>query len=496
MTDDVYAPPVPPVPRWQPSPAARALQELWAAPPSPLPLPTWVFVAAVALAAAASAGERPGLAVTLTLCGLVAVAVAAGALRGVLAVALALVPLVRDSGLVVGLAVVAALLAGTFAVVRPRTPLALLLAPFTPLLALPRVVPAIRLLRRRLDAGGGRRYAPVLRAGLLTAAVLLVFGPLLVSADALFGDAVLSVLPSPDAGLLTGRFLLAALAMAAALVVGLTAAAPPRWDDLAVRPPSGRARLEWLVPVVALDLLLAGFVAVQGIAALGGADEVLRSGGVTYADRAREGFGQLLACTVLVVLVVAVTVMCAARDSRRDRVLLRTALGALCLLSLCVAAVALTRLGHYQQAYGWTRARVFAAGAEAYVVTVLVLLIAAGVRLRTAFLPRALAGAAAFLVLLAAVVDLDGFVAERNVDRYAVTGDLDIHYLGSLSADAVPALDRLPEPLRSCALGPIALGLGSGDGLGGINLSRVRAREVLAGQQFPTPWSSLCSGQG
>ena len=38
------------------------------------------------------------------------------------------------------------------------------------------------------------------------------------------------------------------------------------------------------------------------------------------------------------------------------------------------------------------------------------------------------------------------------MQRYAETGRIDLDYLRGLSADAVPALDRLPEPLRSCAL--------------------------------------------
>ncbi len=43
-------------------------------------------------------------------------------------------------------------------------------------------------------------------------------------------------------------------------------------------------------------------------------------------------------------------------------------------------------------------------------------------------------------------------VAERNVTRFAADAKIDLAYFQSLSADAVPALDRLPEPQRSCAL--------------------------------------------
>ena len=41
--------------------------------------------------------------------------------------------------------------------------------------------------------------------------------------------------------------------------------------------------------------------------------------------------------------------------------------------------------------------------------------------------------------------------AERNIDRYQQTGQLDTDYLLSLSPDVEQALQRLPEPIRQCA---------------------------------------------
>jgi hypothetical protein len=46
----------------------------------------------------------------------------------------------------------------------------------------------------------------------------------------------------------------------------------------------------------------------------------------------------------------------------------------------------------------------------------------------------------------------DSLAARWNVDRFADTGRIDTAYLSMLSADAVPALDRLPEPQRWCVL--------------------------------------------
>ena len=60
------------------------------------------------------------------------------------------------------------------------------------------------------------------------------------------------------------------------------------------------------------------------------------------------------------------------------------------------------------------------------------------------------------------------------------TSRLDIAYLETLSADAAPAIAELPPELRSVALVPLANRLAAGDGWGSLNLSRHRARSLLA----------------
>ena len=89
---------------------------------------------------------------------------------------------------------------------------------------------------------------------------------------------------------------------------------------------------------------------------------------------------------------------------------------------------------------------------EGWLGFVVVLVMVAGVRLDGRWLPRAVVvtGAAALLGL--AAVNPDGYVAERNVDRYVETGNADWSYLAGLSADAVPALRELPAEAQPCVL--------------------------------------------
>ena len=74
----------------------------------------------------------------------------------------------------------------------------------------------------------------------------------------------------------------------------------------------------------------------------------------------------------------------------------------------------------------------------------------------------------------------DGTIARHNIERWRDTGNIDASYLQTLSADAAPAIAKLPPDLRDVALDPLATRLAEGDGWGSLNLSRHRARDVLA----------------
>jgi hypothetical protein len=88
--------------------------------------------------------------------------------------------------------------------------------------------------------------------------------------------------------------------------------------------------------------------------------------------------------------------------------------------------------------------------------------------------------ASAGLGLLAlALAGPDALAARWNVDRFEDTGRVDVRYLSTLSDDAVPALQRLPEPQRSCALAGRAP---VDDGWTTWNLARARAADSLREQ--------------
>ncbi|MFC0532991.1 DUF4153 domain-containing protein [Phytohabitans kaempferiae] len=179
--------------------------------------------------------------------------------------------------------------------------------------------------------------------------------------------------------------------------------------------------------------------------------------------------------------------------SMRDRLLVRVLLGGLAALCLVIVASALFRMHTYEEAYGFTRLRLLVSACVLWLGSVLVMVLVAGVRLRAGWLPQAAVGSGVAALVGLALLDPDHFIADRNVHRYEQTGRIDVAYLAELSADAVPALDRLPATLRTCALGDVARDLGQESDWRAWNLGTDRARHALGDHPDTSyPWSEAC----
>ncbi len=128
-------------------------------------------------------------------------------------------------------------------------------------------------------------------------------------------------------------------------------------------------------------------------------------------------------------------------------------LGLLCALTLLVVASALRGMSVYQDAYGFTTLRLFVDVFEGWLGFVVLAIMVAGALGRGAGCraSRSCPGRSRLIGL--AAINPDAWVAERNIDRYEATGDLDLRYLQSLSADAAPVIvERLPEDVAGCVL--------------------------------------------
>ncbi|MFD4469989.1 DUF4153 domain-containing protein [Rhodococcus sp. NPDC058505] len=461
---------------------------------------------AAAVAGAAGAGVvaaatlgAPSIAYPIT--GLAVAATALAAVRprptrthllaATVAVLLLAVATVRDNGILVAACVVAAWTVASVALLDVRTWTGVALAPTAAARALPRVGGWVRRgrARRRAAPGGGTRYGRVAAVAALTALLVALFGALFAGADPEFGRLLSGAVPTVRVDAPVGRILLGLLIAGATLAVTYLRRRPPRLDALA--PAAGRPvpRWEWAVPLAALDVLFGVFVAVQARVLFGGDGHVRGTADLTYANYARQGFWQLCAVSVLTLIVIAVAVRRIDRRAARDRMLARLLLGALCLLSLVVVASALHRMSLYQSAFGFTRLRLGVSVVELWLGGVFLLLLLAGIRMRGGRLPRLVLGSGVAALLAFAALNPDGYIAERNVDRYQRTGAIDIGYLRGLSTDAVPALDRLPEPVRSCALIGTSV---PADAWYQVNAARSAARQIL--RERPVDLNVVCAG--
>jgi two-component system, OmpR family, sensor histidine kinase BaeS len=161
-----------------------------------------------------------------------------------------------------------------------------------------------------------------------------------------------------------------------------------------------------------------------------------------------------------------------------DRLWMRVSLGLLCALTLVVVVSALHRMQLYQEAYGFTQARLVVDVFEGWLGVVVLAVALSGVVRWGAWVPRFALITGVVALLGIAAINPDELIARHNIERYEETGKIDVEFLATLSDDAVPILaTRLPEPLRTEAMG--GRDRYDDDWLA-WNLGRWRAAEYLA----------------
>jgi len=315
---------------------------------------------------------------------------------------------------------------------------------------------------RRVETGraAGWRHAAAIARGLAIAAPLVVvFGALFMSADAVFAELVSNVVRF-DFGRIAGHIVL--FSIAAWLSTGylrgfLTGTELPplpnrpqgiEGPDVLVSKRLMLGITEVATALAALNLLFLVFVIVQFRYLFGGDALVQVTPGLTYADYARRGFFELVFAVVLVVPVLLAADWLVDRRIRRDALVFRGLAGVQIGLVLAIAASALQRLRLYHASYGLTGSRFYAMVLLFWIGVMLVWLAATVLRgRRDVFAFGALTSGLATVALLF-VIDPDAVIARTNVARMASADApvrFDVAYATSLSADAIPVLmDALP----------------------------------------------------
>jgi hypothetical protein len=174
-----------------------------------------------------------------------------------------------------------------------------------------------------------------------------------------------------------------------------------------------------------------------------------RISGVSYADYARRGFGELtVAATACAVLILVLD-----RHTRREANPGQTAWavtwGYWCPLLLIgevlvVLVSAWHRVSLYEAGYGYTMLRVYVQACIVGVAIALVLLASELAGFEGDFdgrrVGRRVAVVAAVFLMVFSFANPERWVVARNIDRYRATGKLDIAYLADLSINGAPAV--------------------------------------------------------
>ena len=346
-----------------------------------------------------------------------------------------------------------------------------------------------------LPRGGRLRHVrAVALGGTLAFPLLVVFGGLFSSADAVFHDVVADLF-AIDFGAVLGHIALFAIfaALSAGYLRGALLRAAPSYPLT-----DGDSSLSLaIIPVATalglVDLLFLIFVVIQVRYLFGGADLIAAATGLTYAEYARRGFFELVSASGLVLPLLAGADWVVRNESREHQRTFRQLATVLLLLLAVVMASALARMRLYVGAFGLSEIRVYATACMLYLAGVFAWFAwttLRGQRRRFAF--GALVQGFAMLGVLH-LANPDALIVRTNLARPAAERPFDGWYAASLSADAVPllleSLPRLDGPAQ-CA---VATGLMTQrvrlerDDWRSWNYARARARRLLLGQWTRLP---------
>lgn len=324
-----------------------------------------------------------------------------------------------------------------------------------------------------------RNVGAAVKGLLIAGPLLLVFGVLLVAADAAFERFVTQTLnfnPEQIVGHVATAILCAWIAAgllhSALLRTELTGpAADPQQQLAAPTGPTGPAAIdkrlfslgivELGVVLGLLNLLFLTFVIVQFRYFFGGQTLVTDADGFTYAEYARRGFFELVTVAALVLpLLLAAHWLLRAERPTHKTIFRGLAATQLCLLFVIMFS-AVSRMRLYQSEYGLTELRVYTTAFMAWLAAAM-LWFAYAVLWRDERRQFAFGALlCAFLTLGALnVINPDDLIVRANLRLAGENRRFDARYATSLGADAVPALiEALPKMSPADVKGETALHL-------------------------------------
>jgi hypothetical protein len=333
-----------------------------------------------------------------------------------------------------------------------------------------------------------RKTVAVLLGLVLAIPPLLIFGALLMGADAVFSSLVARFLRAVPSHLLLIAFIAyIAGGYLRGFLFGKELAPGAEKRSL----PISLGVIEMGVMLGLLDLLFFAFVSVQVRYFFGGSALVQATTGLTFAEYARRGFFELFTVASLVLPFLLFVHWLLRPDDARGQRQFQWLAGMQIALLFVIMASAFERMRLYQAEYGLSEQRLYPTAFMAWLAAVFVwfcLTVLRGHRERFAFGAMV---AGFLLVASLQVLSPDALIVRANLERAKAGRIFDVPYASDLSADAVPDLVAgLPalKSLSRCALAKALLERWSppeNSDWRSWNLSRAQAWQAVSANTLP-----------
>ena len=290
---------------------------------------------------------------------------------------------------------------------------------------------------------GKKKTWAILRGLLIALPVVAILALMLTAADPIFGDWLAKMLNLERLPEYLFRIFYILLIGGFLVGVYLHAILPDKTEE---RPDPNKA---WMKPFLgstetsiilgAVVLLFAAFVFIQMRYLFGGTANISETG-YTYSEYARKGFGELVAVAIVSLGLYLCLNTITKRESKGAKITF-TILSVLLMASVqVILASSLQRLLLYEDAYGFSQLRTYTHVFIFWLAgLILVTMLLEIFRRRGHFALALLVMMIGFGATLA-ILDVNGFVAGKNIARATAGEELDVPHLVTLKSDAIPVI--------------------------------------------------------
>jgi len=286
--------------------------------------------------------------------------------------------------------------------------------------------------------GWARQARAVAVGTLLALPLVMVFGALFMSADAVFNHWVHRIVRFDLAKLVSHLIPTAVCAwIVGGFLQGLLFFERDADHPRPLRQFWSLGPVEIGVAFGLLNLLFLGFILVQARYLFGGANMIEITPGLTYAEYARRGFFELVAVATLALPVLLAADWLLGASSRR---LFRLQSASMVLMLFAILASAFHRMQLYQAEFGWTQLRFYVDAFMAWLAFILLWVAATVLTGRRERFVIGVAVSGLLMLLALHVANPDAWIARNNLAHARAGHTFDAKYAATLSADAAPVL--------------------------------------------------------